>query len=146
MPDQGIFVTESGAPRPRFGSSRRRTASLARAPAGPAYRVRSPARWPAMADAYKAVPGGLKLKGGGVKKKKREPVSAVSAEAKAAIASLPADRRTASERAFEERQAKEELRTIAKSAGKTHREKVADFNASLAKLSEHHDIPRVGPG
>ena len=107
-----------------------------------------------MGDAYKAVvPGGLKLKGGGslrpaggVKKKRREQaLSDASAEA-LATTSLPADRRTASERAFEERQAKEELRTIAKSAGKTHREKVADFNASLAKLSEHHDIPRVGPG
>ena len=40
----------------------------------------------------------------------------------------------------------EEQRLIAKMAAKTHREKVQDFNVYLAKLSEHHDIPRVGPG
>jgi protein FAM32A len=31
-------------------------------------------------------------------------------------------------------------------ASKSHKEKVAEFNEYLGKLSEHHDIPKVGPG
>lgn len=30
--------------------------------------------------------------------------------------------------------------------GDTYRDKVNKFNEHLAGLSEHHDIPRVGPG
>jgi len=104
-------------------------------------------------DVFKAaVSGGLKLKGasGGVKKKERKEKKAVAAPAAGGGGGAkPApltDTRTASERAFEERQAREELKSISKSAALTHREKVAAFNSHLAKLSEHHDIPRVGPG
>jgi len=31
-------------------------------------------------------------------------------------------------------------------AAKTHRELVEEYNAAIAALSEHHDIPKVGPG
>jgi protein FAM32A len=30
--------------------------------------------------------------------------------------------------------------------GKSHRERVAEFNTYLQNLSEHYDIPKVGPG
>jgi protein FAM32A len=106
-----------------------------------------------------AIPGGLKLKGsgalgaaGGVKKKERSKEKALvvppadAAGGAGSAPGAPVDKRTASERAFDERMAREELRSIAKGATQTHREKVAAFNAHLAKLSEHHDIPRVGPG
>jgi protein FAM32A len=56
------------------------------------------------------------------------------------------DRRTEAEKRYDERIAAEEKRIIAKMAAKTHREKVQEFNLYLSKLSEHHDIPRVGPG
>jgi protein FAM32A len=56
------------------------------------------------------------------------------------------DRRTDAEKRYDERIAAEEKRIIAKMAAKTHREKVQEFNLYLSKLSEHHDIPRVGPG
>lgn len=35
---------------------------------------------------------------------------------------------------------------IRKEASKTHKEKVSEFNRYLENLSEHHDIPKVGPG
>jgi len=35
---------------------------------------------------------------------------------------------------------------IKKKATKTHRKRIEEYNQYLANLSEHHDIPRVGPG
>ena len=35
---------------------------------------------------------------------------------------------------------------IEKKLEKTHREKIQEYNQKLAKLPEHNDIPRVGPG
>jgi protein FAM32A len=113
-----------------------------------------------MADPFAhVIGGGLKLKGGlgvaggGVKKrdkpKKAKPAAADAAaggDAQAPSVQAAPDRRTEAERRHDERVAKEEQRLIAKMAAKTHREKVQDFNVYLAKLSEHHDIPRVGPG
>lgn len=93
------------------------------------------------------VGGGLKLKGAVAKKKSSSKgvASPSSAAAEAAPASGP-DLRTAAERAFDERAAAEARRQAVKAAAKTHREKVSEFNTYLSKLSEHHDIPRVGPG
>jgi transcription initiation factor IIE alpha subunit len=56
------------------------------------------------------------------------------------------DRRTPAERKFDDIQAKREAERVAKLASKSHRDRVNEFNAYLANLSEHHDIPRVGPG
>lgn len=56
------------------------------------------------------------------------------------------DRRTAAERKHDEIQAKRASEKTKKMALKSHRERVAEFNAHLASLSEHHDIPKVGPG
>ena len=41
-----------------------------------------------------------------------------------------------------ERVAKE----IERSAGVSHKDRIQGFNEKLASLSEHHDIPKVGPG
>ena len=35
---------------------------------------------------------------------------------------------------------------VSKAADKSHKERVAEFNNKLEQLSEHHDIPKVGPG
>ena len=43
-------------------------------------------------------------------------------------------------------QAMREKEAIERLASKTHKEKVQEFNEKLASLSEHHDIPKVGPG
>lgn len=56
------------------------------------------------------------------------------------------DRRTAAERKYDDTQAKRAAEKTKKMALKSHRERVAEFNAHLASLSEHHDIPKVGPG
>ncbi|EKM84125.1 hypothetical protein AGABI1DRAFT_81835 [Agaricus bisporus var. burnettii JB137-S8] len=55
-------------------------------------------------------------------------------------------RKTDAERRFEETQKKRLAERVAKLAGKTHKDRVNDFNAKLEALSEHHDIPKVGPG
>lgn len=105
-------------------------------------------------------PGALRFKAPGDKKKMALLGAPAAAEGGAAAAGTalalaepavgaPAareDRRTEAERRHDERAAKEAARLVARQAAKTHREKVADFNAHLATLSEHHDIPRVGPG
>lgn len=41
---------------------------------------------------------------------------------------------------------KREKEIIKKAAEKSHRKKIEEFNQYLSKLSEHHDIPKVGPG
>ena len=56
------------------------------------------------------------------------------------------DRRTAAEKRHDDMMAKRENERVAKAASKSHRERVNEFNAYLQNLSEHHDIPRVGPG
>ena len=53
---------------------------------------------------------------------------------------------TASEHKFKEMARKRLEEKADKLALKSHKERVAEFNESLAKLSEHHDIPKIGPG
>lgn len=54
--------------------------------------------------------------------------------------------KTPAQLAFEAAQQKKQQEKLPLLAGKSHKEKVAEFNEYLAKLSEHHDIPKVGPG
>eukprot|EP00210_Caulerpa_lentillifera_P001268 g1224.t1 len=56
------------------------------------------------------------------------------------------DRRTPAEKKFEEKMIKRERHQSKTQVLKSHREKVKEFNEYLAKLTEHHDIPKVGPG
>mmetsp|Transcript_10608 Transcript_10608/g.15827 ORF Transcript_10608/g.15827 Transcript_10608/m.15827 type:complete len:121 (-) Transcript_10608:98-460(-) len=53
---------------------------------------------------------------------------------------------TESERNFLRAQARLREKRINKKIEKTHREKIKEFNNYLGSLSEHYDIPRVGPG
>ncbi|KDR85453.1 hypothetical protein GALMADRAFT_108579 [Galerina marginata CBS 339.88] len=55
-------------------------------------------------------------------------------------------RKTDAEKRFEEVQKRRLEQRIAKLAHKTHKDRVNEFNAHLESLSEHHDIPKVGPG
>jgi protein FAM32A len=74
-------------------------------------------------------------------------------QATASVASAPVvspsslqanvDGMTKAERAFEAAQRKRESEMIEKKTAKSHRQKIEEFNAYLAKLPEHHDIPRV---
>ncbi|KAJ3191980.1 hypothetical protein HK101_007209 [Irineochytrium annulatum] len=53
---------------------------------------------------------------------------------------------TPAEFKFEEIRRKRQKEKAAKMAEKSHKDRVAEFNNYLDKLSEHHDIPKVGPG
>ncbi|KAM6498540.1 hypothetical protein JOM56_006488 [Amanita muscaria] len=55
-------------------------------------------------------------------------------------------RKTEAEKRFEETQRQRLAQKVAKLALKTHKDRVAEFNKQLETLSEHHDIPKVGPG
>ncbi|KAF5312664.1 hypothetical protein D9619_002859 [Psilocybe cf. subviscida] len=55
-------------------------------------------------------------------------------------------RKTDAERRFEEVQKRRLEQRIKKLAHKTHKDRVNEFNNHLESLSEHHDIPKVGPG
>ena len=53
-------------------------------------------------------------------------------------------KKTATEVAFESAQSEKRKAELKKKlAGKSHKEKVAEFNEKLAKLSDHYDIPKV---
>ncbi|KAI3435380.1 uncharacterized protein J3R85_006108 [Psidium guajava] len=62
------------------------------------------------------------------------------------LASAFEDRLTSAERRFLQQTEKMELERLAKMASKSHRDRVQEFNQYLANLSEHYDIPKVGPG
>lgn len=63
----------------------------------------------------------------------------------------PRSHKTEAERRFEEVRRKK-LLELAGSANsrpellKTHKERVEELNTYLSKLSEHHDMPKIGPG
>ncbi|KAI9320194.1 hypothetical protein BX666DRAFT_1382944 [Dichotomocladium elegans] len=100
--------------------------------------------------------GSLKFKGGdspSIKKKKKKSKSDKEKLARAIQEDHAADKhrirmieKTEAEKKFEEAQRKRQLERVAKAATKSHKEKVAEFNNKLEQLSEHYDIPKVGPG
>jgi protein FAM32A len=53
---------------------------------------------------------------------------------------------TKAQRDFQKAQRQRELEQIQKKIAKTHRQRVEEYNAFLGTLTEHNDIPRVGPG
>ncbi|KAI0734709.1 DUF1754-domain-containing protein [Fomitopsis betulina] len=56
------------------------------------------------------------------------------------------ERKTPAEKRFEEVQRKRLAERVTKLAHQTHKDRVHEFNSKLEALSEHHDIPKVGPG
>ncbi|KAK7695272.1 hypothetical protein QCA50_002462 [Cerrena zonata] len=64
----------------------------------------------------------------------------------AAVGTSSSDRKTAAEKRFEEVRRKRLAEKVAKLADKSHKDRVNEFNNKLEALSEHHDIPKVGPG
>ncbi|KAJ3694755.1 hypothetical protein LUZ60_000132 [Juncus effusus] len=53
---------------------------------------------------------------------------------------------TAAEKRYIEQKERIDRLRLAKTADKSHRDRISDFNQYLANLSEHYDIPKVGPG
>jgi len=54
--------------------------------------------------------------------------------------------KTAAEKAMEEMRRKRLHDRLAKEGVKTHKQRVEELNKYLSNLSEHHDMPRIGPG
>jgi protein FAM32A len=53
---------------------------------------------------------------------------------------------TAAEKRYIEQRERIDNQRLAKTANKSHRDRIQDFNQYLANMSEHYDIPKVGPG
>ncbi|KAI8645239.1 hypothetical protein BD408DRAFT_441071 [Parasitella parasitica] len=109
-----------------------------------------------MSSAYDHVKkGSLKFKGGNstsIKKKKKpskskEKVERALREEQSKLKQVYQDvEKTESERKFEEIKRQRQMERVSKAATKSHKDRVQEFNQKLEQLSEHHDIPKVGPG
>ncbi|XP_042052271.1 protein FAM32A-like isoform X3 [Salvia splendens] len=114
----------------------------------------------------------LDVKAGGVKKKKKkqkkqqdqisEAVESENAEMASDLEkqeSADADKSTGddrsaswdsnltpAERRYMEQRERIDRHKLAKTSNKSHRDRIEDFNQYLANMSEHYDIPKVGPG
>lgn len=53
---------------------------------------------------------------------------------------------TPAERRYIEQREQIDTHRLPKTANKSHRDRIQDFNQYLANMSEHYDIPKVGPG
>lgn len=63
------------------------------------------------------------------------------------VAAVPCDDQlTPAERRYIEQRERIDVKRLAKTANKSHRDRIQDFNQYLANMSEHYDIPKVGPG
>ncbi|KAL8709584.1 MAG: hypothetical protein Q9220_005676 [cf. Caloplaca sp. 1 TL-2023] len=54
--------------------------------------------------------------------------------------------KTEAELRHEERRRRRLEERLRREGTKTHKERVEEFNHYLSNLSEHHDMPRIGPG
>jgi protein FAM32A len=109
---------------------------------------------------YQNVVGGrLKLKGkaldvkdGGVMKKKKKYQREESSETESdkngdeRNPHSDYDHLTPAERRYMEQKQKIDMKKMTKVANKSYKDRMKDFNQYLANLSEHYDIPKVGPG
>lgn len=118
-------------------------------------------------DDYKSAGGGaLRIKGAKVKKHKKKKdkgaLEKILAEPKKEesqdkeeenqeedAAEPSKSHKTEAEQRFEEARRKKLLEKAGSSRPellKTHKERVEELNTYLSKLSEHHDMPKIGPG
>ncbi|KAL7608999.1 uncharacterized protein LOC111912348 [Lactuca sativa] len=56
------------------------------------------------------------------------------------------DNLTPAEKRYMDQRQKIDMQKMAKTSNKSHRDRISDFNQYLANMSEHYDIPKVGPG
>ncbi|KAJ5301331.1 hypothetical protein N7508_006194 [Penicillium antarcticum] len=54
--------------------------------------------------------------------------------------------KTETERKYEEIRRRRLHERLQREGVKTHKEKVEELNKYLSRLSEHHDMPKIGPG
>ncbi|KAB5563192.1 hypothetical protein GE09DRAFT_1111339 [Coniochaeta sp. 2T2.1] len=85
------------------------------------------------------------------RKRSKSPGAAAEEEAGHESDEGPVRQKTEAERRFEEAKKRKLLEMSKSAAGrpellKTHKERVEELNTYLSKLSEHHDMPKIGPG
>lgn len=56
------------------------------------------------------------------------------------------DHLTPAERRYLEQWEKIDMQRLMKATNKSHRDRIQEFNQYLANMTEHYDIPKVGPG
>lgn len=56
------------------------------------------------------------------------------------------DTRTPAQRKFDEIRRLRQEKDIEKTASMSHRQRIEAMNTHLSKLSEHNDMPKIGPG
>jgi hypothetical protein len=56
------------------------------------------------------------------------------------------DHLTPAEKRYLQQWERIDTQRMVKMASKSHRDRIQEFNQYLANLSEHYDIPKVGPG
>uniref|UniRef100_A0A804NVK7 CGI-like protein n=1 Tax=Zea mays TaxID=4577 RepID=A0A804NVK7_MAIZE len=94
----------------------------------------------------------LDVKDGGVKKNKKKYQREESSQTKSdkngdeKNPHSDYDHLTRAERRYMEQKQKIDMKKMAKVANKSYKDRMQDFNQYLANLSEHYDIPKVGPG
>lgn len=66
--------------------------------------------------------------------------------AKTAIKEAGGRQKTEAEKRYDEMRRKRLEERLLKEGVKTHKEKVEELNKYLSGLSEHHDMPKIGPG
>ncbi|AQK55017.1 CGI-like protein [Zea mays] len=116
-------------------------------------------RFALMLEYQNVVGGRLQLKGkaldvkdGGVKKNKKKYQREESSQTKSdkngdeKNPHSDYDHLTRAERRYMEQKQKIDMKKMAKVANKSYKDRMQDFNQYLANLSEHYDIPKVGPG
>ncbi|KAJ5247571.1 hypothetical protein N7468_002554 [Penicillium chermesinum] len=55
-------------------------------------------------------------------------------------------KKTAAEQHFDEMRKKRLHERVKREGFKTHKQRVEELNKYLSRLSEHHDMPKIGPG
>ncbi|KAF8347100.1 hypothetical protein F5887DRAFT_941805 [Amanita rubescens] len=81
-----------------------------------------------------------------LKEDAHSPTPVGSGQSTPAVVNNGSSKKTDAEKRFEEAQKRRLAQRVAKLARKTHKDRVNEFNSHLETLSEHHDIPKVGPG
>ncbi|KAL0136886.1 hypothetical protein V8B55DRAFT_1543432 [Mucor lusitanicus] len=101
-----------------------------------------------MSSAYDHVKkGSLKFKGGESASINKEKMDRALREEQSKLKQIYQDvEKTEAERKFEEIKRQRQMERVSKAAAKSHKDRVQEFNQKLEQLSEHHDIPKVGPG
>jgi len=73
-------------------------------------------------------------------------VASTGGTAKAETGKTAETAKTAAEMRYQESRRRRLEERLRREGARTHKERVEELNRYLSGLSEHHDMPRIGPG